>query len=122
MESTAGEWVREAEDNLTTAKILYHNERFKDSAYYCHQVVEKALKSVQIEKLKRFDMVHDLVRLAKSVDAPRGVIIHCEKLTKYYVPTKYPILKRQVPNEKEAESSLAEAEEVLEWAKSTLKS
>ncbi len=121
MQSEAEEWILESADNLATARILYQNERFKDTAYYCHQVVEKALKAVQIKKEGKFDKIHDLVKLAQNVGAQRGIILNCEKLTKYYIPTKYPVSKREIPTEKDVEACLSEAEEVLEWAKSILK-
>ncbi len=121
MEPAASDWIKEAEDNLSTAKLLYENEKFKDSTYYCHQVAEKLLKAVQIEKLKKFDMVHDLTLLAKSVGAPRRIILDCERLTNYYISTKYPVLNRKLPAESAAVKNLEEAEEVIEWALSMLK-
>lgn len=51
MKEEASQWISEAEDNIVTAKLLYEEERFKDSAFYAQQVAEKALKAVQIEKL-----------------------------------------------------------------------
>ncbi len=121
MQAEAEEWITEAEDNLSTAKLLYENGKFKDSAYYCHQTMEKALKAVQIDKLKKFEMIHDLTRLAKSVGAPHDIILNCEKITKYYIPTKYPIAKREIPTEEELSKTLDKVEEVLEWARSILK-
>ncbi len=121
VDTSVKEWINEAEDNLVTAKLLYQGERFKDVEYYCHQIIEKALKAVQIWKLRRFDMTHDLTTLAKSVDAARSVILKCERLTERYIPSKYPVAKRGTFTEKDAEKSLADAEEVLEWARSTLK-
>ena len=121
MDDSVKEWIKEAEDNMVTARILNQNERYKDSAYYCHQVVEKTLKAVQIKELRRFDMVHDLVKLAKSVNAPKDIVVDCEKLTKYYIPARYPVSKRIVLGEKDSENGIKIAEEVIEWAMSILK-
>ena len=66
-------------------------------------------------------MIHDLVQLAKSVGCPDTVIRHCEKLTRYYVPVKYPVENRALPDESAVAEAIGEAEEVLEWSKSALK-
>ncbi|MGI0141383.1 MAG: HEPN domain-containing protein [Candidatus Micrarchaeales archaeon] len=121
MQEEFQDWIKESEENLSTAKLLYENEKYKDAAYYSHQVTEKALKAVQILKLKRFDMVHDLVQLAKSVKAPKEILKCSEDLTKYYISGKYPVENRTIPDEEEAQKALDQAEKVLEWAKLTLK-
>lgn len=121
MERDSAEWISLAEDNLATAKILYHNERFRDAAYYCQQIAEKSLKAVQIAKLKRFDKVHDLQVLADSIKAPKSIIECSKKLTRYYISTRYPIQEESEITENDAEEAVSDAEEVLEWAKSSLK-
>lgn len=118
----AVEWIIMAEDNLATATILLQNERFKDAAYYSQQVAEKAFKAVQIAKLKRFDKIHDLQKLAVSVKAPKEISSYAKSLTRYYISARYPLVEEQAVDEQDAGKAVAEAEKVLEWAKSTLKS
>ncbi len=119
MEEDAKAWIKEAEDNLVTATLLYENERFKDASFYSQQIAEKALKAVQIVKLRRFDKVHDLVNLAQSLNAPREIVESCADLTEYYTDVRYPITKSV--SEEEAGELLEECEGVLKWARSSLK-
>jgi len=119
MKEDARPWLAEAEENLLTAKLLYENDRFKDASFYFQQVAEKALKAVQIEKLSRFDRVHDLVSLAQSIHAPREIVGFCADLTEYYVDTRYPVTKTVTEND--VKDLLEKCEGVLEWAKSNLK-
>ena len=121
MEDDIKDWISIAEDNLATAEILYQNERFKDACYYCQQVAEKALKAVQIAKLKRYDKIHFLPDLAESVKAPKSISIFAKRLTTYYINSRYPLPEHVAATEKETEDAISGCREVLEWAKSTLK-
>ncbi len=112
-------WIEEAEDNLVTAKLLYQNEKFKDVAFYCQQIAEKALKALQIYRLNRFDRIHDLIKLAQTVKANKEIMEDCSYLVGYYVDSRYPVIK--TVNEEEAKELLEKCEGVLEWSKSSLK-
>lgn len=52
-------WVKKAKEDVGTAS---------------YNLKGKRLKAMQIEKLGRFDGVHDLLALAKSVEAPENII------------------------------------------------
>jgi HEPN domain-containing protein len=112
-------WIDEAEENLVTAKLLYEGERFKDVAFYCQQIAEKSLKALQVNKLNRFDKIHDLIRLAQTVGAGKEIIEDCSALVGYYADSRYPVTK--MVNEEEAKDLLDKCEGVLEWVKSNLK-
>lgn len=122
MEENSVEWIKMAEDNLTTAKILYENERFRDAAYYSQQVAEKALKAVQVSKFHKFDKIHDLLELSERIKAPKEVAECAKKLTRYYIDTRYPLPEERNIDEKDAEYAINLCEEVLKWAKVILKS
>ena len=121
MDKDVAEWIKMADDNLATAKVLLQNEKFKDASYYSQQVAEKAFKAVQIAKLKRFDKIHDLQQLVESVKAPKDISGYAKNLTRYYISARYPLAEEQAVNEDDAEKAIADAEKVLEWAKLTLK-
>lgn len=118
MKDDARVWIKEAEDNLVTAKLLYESERLKDASFYAQQVAEKALKAAQIEKLSRFDRTHDLVKLAQSIKATAEIVNYCADLTEYYVDTRYPVTRSV--SEDEAKDVIEKCEGVLEWVKSIL--
>lgn len=83
-------WLKESEDDLGTAKDCIKVRRFKASVFYSQQASKKALKALQIQKLGKFDKVHDLLTLADSVEASNDIIACCIKLNPYYITARYP--------------------------------
>ena len=119
MREEAKEWIGMAEDNLSTAKLLYENEKFMDTAFYCQQVAEKSLKALQIDKLERFDRTHDIAKLASTVSAPKKLVEKWANLTEYYIDARYP--RTKPVEEADAGELLEKCEEVLEWVRSNLR-
>lgn len=71
----AKNWLKKAEEDLGTAEDCIKIKRFYAAAFYSQQAAEKALKALQIEKLSRFDKVHDLLTLADSIIiAPKEIV------------------------------------------------
>ena len=59
-------WLELADDDLLTAKVLLRGGRFLHCGYFCHQAVEKALKSAIAKKTGRVPpRIHELPRLGK---------------------------------------------------------
>jgi len=90
MKEETKEWLSKAEEDLKTAEINLKNRRLAAAAFYSQQTAEKALKSLQIEKYGKFDKIHDLSILGKKLEAPENILIVCEKLTPFYIITRYP--------------------------------
>jgi len=38
-------WVSEANESYLTAKVLFENKRYIESAFFCHLAMEKKLKA-----------------------------------------------------------------------------
>lgn len=114
-------WMNKAEEDLETAKFNLKGGKLGAAAFYSQQAVEKALKSLQIKKFNRFDRTHDLIFLAKSVDASKEIILICEKISPFYTITRYPdVFVRYT--KKDISSRVEMAEKVVEWVKRKLKS
>jgi HEPN domain-containing protein len=107
----AKNWLKESEEDLGTADA---------SAFYSQQASEKALKALQIQKLGKFDKVHDLLTLADSVEASDDIIACCVKLNPYYTTTRYPDIGEAV-SEDTAKELLKNSKKVVEWVKQALK-
>ena len=90
MKEETREWLEKAEEDFDIAKYNLEGGKYPAVAFYSQQSIEKMLKALQIEKLGKFDRTHDLVLLAKSVDAPAEIIEICEKINPFYVITCYP--------------------------------
>jgi uncharacterized protein len=67
MRKATSAWIRDAEEELESAKVLYEHERYKAACFHSQQSVEKSLKAVIIEKGKRPERTHDIVELYNAV-------------------------------------------------------
>jgi len=120
MKEETKEWLDKAKEDMDIAEICYSKNKFGGVAFHSQQAAEKALKALQLEKLNKFDKVHDLVKLGESVGAPRNIIKNCDSLNPLYIETRYPI------SAKYSKSSSLKfkkyAKEVMEWVKKEIKS
>ena len=113
-------WFKKAEQDFDTAKYNLDGDRIEAAVFYLHQSAEKALKSVYIKKLKSLIKVHDLVLLAKKVEAPSKIIELCKELTPAYQYTRYPDVI-PVNNLKEKSMKFVKSvEEILKWTKENI--
>ena len=60
-------WLKDAEDELESATILYEHQKFRSSCYHAQQGAEKALKAGILEQGKKPGKVHDIVELLHEV-------------------------------------------------------
>ncbi|MBI2079533.1 HEPN domain-containing protein [Candidatus Micrarchaeota archaeon] len=119
MELDIQRWIKKAESDLDTAKYNFDGERYDAAAFYSQQAAEKALKAIYIKKLNSLLKVHDLVQLARKINAPEKIIEVCKFLTSFYIETRYPGLALDI-NEEEASDALKDSKMVIEWVKKTL--
>lgn len=63
--------------------------------------------------------IHDLVTLAKKINAPTEILDICIKLNPVYIDTRYPDVPRSY-NKKEVKELINDTERVLKWIKQNL--
>ena len=114
-------WISKAKEDLETAKYNLKGKRINAAAFYSQQAAEKALKAIQIEKLKRFDRTHDLFVLAQTFYVPVAILEACKGLNPLYTGTRYPD-SREIHTLKDIKKKVKLAEEVVKWASQILKS
>jgi uncharacterized protein len=68
MRNVTQSWLRDAEDELSTAVILLQNGKYKSACYHSQQCVEKCLKALILEKGEKPEKVHDIVELLAHVN------------------------------------------------------
>jgi len=77
------------------------------------------LKALHIARFDGIWRVHDLVRLARKLDAPDNIVESCALVNPAYTASRYPDVSDEY-GEDEASEAIAAAEEVIEWAEKTL--
>jgi HEPN domain-containing protein len=113
---------------VITAKALLKAERLLHTGFFCHAVVEKALKAVISDKTGEIPpKIHDLPKLANLA----GLWVNLEnkykelfkKLTPLQIETRYPEYKDKVAKTltvKYCEKLISETEGFLCWIKQLL--
>lgn len=117
----AKKWFSKALEDFDTAKYNLKGKKIDAGLFYLQQSAEKALKAVYINKFKNLIKIHDLVVLAKKINAPVNIIDFCKKLNPAYQYTRYPDAVAKIENpEAKANEFINYVEEILKWTKKNL--
>ncbi len=86
----AGDWLRQAENDLEWAADTLRGGRFAQACFVCQQAAEKALKAVAFAR--GFDKVrgHSILKVARALGINDDVEVAARKLDLYYMTTRYP--------------------------------
>ena len=111
-------WLTGSQDDIEAAVVLLEKGKVRQSLFFAHLAVEKALKAYVS---KATDAVpprtHDLLRLAElagiSLAVPRRTFM--ARLQRYCLEGRYPDLPPETPAWDEARSELDEAQETRSW-------
>ena len=90
----AKRWLDQAAEDLTSAEILFQNERYYLVCFLSQQIVEKALKAVIYndgEDLVLGHSVRNLIEKVSKIDIKfKPLKDKLPILDSYYIPTSYP--------------------------------
>ena len=121
MRKATSAWMREAEEELESARVLYEHERYKSACYHSQQAVEKGLKAVMIEKGKRPERTHDVVELYNAVtgmgvDSGLSVddAVYLNSIYKGRYPTEEGLLPHGEPSRADTERAVLSAKRLIE--------
>lgn len=117
--SEASRWLKQAEQDLESARKNLNIQEYRLVAFLCQQSVEKALKAAYIKRFKELLKTHDIVLIARKINAEEDILDKCKKLNPAYVDTRYPDIEAEYTEEK-AVDLIKIAEEVLAWTKKAL--
>lgn len=118
-------WFSKAEADLDSGEILFREGGATDTVcFLCQQAVEKHLKGFLILKKKKFGKIHDLAALLALCGEIDKDFLNwyepAEKLTSYYIETRYPADIPVSYSRQEAQEALQSAEEIIEFIKNKL--
>lgn len=113
-------WLRQSEADLDTATHLLRDGIFYASVFFAQQAAEKALKALWIEHQREAPpRTHDLVALARQLEAPEGVVEAAAELAPEYLLTRYPSPEVALPVDLYTQSSAQRhweaAQQVRAW-------
>lgn len=121
-------WVKEAEEELESAVILFEHKKFKGTCYHCQQCVEKGLKTLIIEKGKKPGRIHDIVELFNTVttigyDIPLTMddAILLNSIYRGRYPTEEGLLPHGEPSPEDTQRAVTASEELLKTVKTLLR-
>ncbi|MCD6093025.1 MAG: HEPN domain-containing protein [Candidatus Aenigmarchaeota archaeon] len=112
-------WLRQAQHDIEVARYNLEGNMLDASAFYSQQAAEKALKSVYILKFRKLWKIHDLVKLAREINATSKIIKLCAKINPVYTAVRYPDIEEL--NKKDVKEIFNASKEVLAWVKKKLK-
>jgi HEPN domain-containing protein len=96
MKKETGIWLNYAEENISSANLLFANNLFNPCLQNCQQAIEKLLKSIFIESDIKFKRTHSIQELINILSENKiNVAINndeIELIDSIYMPSKYPLM------------------------------
>jgi len=114
-------WINSAETDVETAELLIQNNKYLPGLFFCHLVIEKAIK-YQVVKMthsippKSHNLIYlmELSNLNISDDYERFLGV----LMKYQLSGRYPDYNPYIPDKNVVDGYLEKTREILKWLKS----
>lgn len=120
MKDDTEKWWNKAKEDLITAEINFKNKRYDAAAFFVQQSLEKAFKSISIEKTGKFRKIHDLKLLGKEAELPEKYIPICEEITLAYVYSRYPDIPPAKDMKTETKRFIENGRLILKWVEKKL--
>lgn len=121
-------WIKDAEDELSSALILLEHERYKGACFHSQQSVEKGLKAMIFERGETPDRVHDILELLKGikrlgweVDLSIDDSVFLNSIYKGRYPTEEGLLPHGEPTMEDAKRATRVAEDFMKIARTVLR-
>ena len=124
MRKVTAAWLKDAEEELESANVLYENGRYKSACYHSQQSVEKGLKAILLEKGQRPQRTHDIVELHNAVTktSPDSGLsmeeaVYLSSVYKGRYPTEEGLLPHGDPSRVDTERAVLSAKRFIERLK-----
>jgi len=120
-------WLKDAQDELESASILFEHGKYRGTCYHSQQSVEKGLRSLILEKGERPERIHDIVELFNKVTTlgwslsfPMDDAIFLNSIYKGRYPTEEGLLPHGEPSEEDSEKALLTARKLMQKIKNLI--
>jgi HEPN domain-containing protein len=116
-------WISGAEDDLKSAELLIKKKRILHGLFFCHLVIEKAMKACVVKELGEFaPRSHNLIYLSEKVNLvfDDETEIFLGILMKYQLQGRYPDYNPVLPDTMKVNEYLKQTKKLLKWLKERL--
>ena len=116
-------WITGAKDDLLTADILIQRSRFLHGLFFCHLVIEKAMKAHVVKTTKEIaPRSHNLILLSEKakIEFENESDIFLGVLMKYQLQGRYPDYNPLIPNKEKVQDYFNKTNELFQWLKEKL--
>ncbi len=116
-------WINGAVDDLKSANILIERNRLLHGLFFCHLVIEKAIKALVVKQTKELSpRSHNLLFLSEKIDLEftedsenfLGILM------KYQMQGRYPDYNPNIPTKSTCINYLMKTEKLLTWLQEKL--
>jgi len=90
MKNRAGDWLRQAENELAWAADSMKAGYWAQACFASQQVAEKALKAIALARGASEVRSHSLARIAEALDIDGEILRMSKRLDMYYISARYP--------------------------------
>lgn len=116
-------WLTGAEDDIETAGILIREKRTLHGLFFCHLVIEKAIKAHVVKQIEDIaPRTHNLIYLAEQAklefEDPTQLLLGI--LMKYQLQGRYPDYNPVLPDQQKVNEYFNRTKELLQWLKMKL--
>lgn len=116
-------WINGAEDDFEVAQILIEKRRYLHGLFFCHLVIEKALKAHVVKVTGQLaPKSHNLIYLSEksNLTLDDTMLEFFGILMKYQLEGRYPGYQPYVPESRIIQGYLKETKNQLSWLKEKL--
>lgn len=116
-------WINGAEDDIITAELLIREKRNLHGLFFCHLVIEKAIKAFYVKKMQEIaPRTHNLIYLSENTELvfDDETQIFLGILMKYQLQGRYPDYNPVLPDQNIINQYLSKTKDLLQWLKSKL--
>ena len=111
-------WKNGAISDFETAELLIDNQKLLHGLFFCHLVIEKAVKAHIVKKTSEIPpKSHNLLLLAQKaeIDLTEGQKDFLGILMVYQIEGRYPDHYPQIPSEHDVKKYLSNTRDLFQW-------
>jgi len=121
MRKVTSSWIKDVEEELDSAVILYEHGKYRGACYHSQQCVEKGLKTLILEKGEKPKRIHDIIELHNivkkmgwEIDITIDDAVYLNSIYKGRYPTEEGLLPHGDPSKEDAEKAVTVSRLVVE--------